>query len=95
MTAQFDQAQTLVKHGTGDGGFHHPNVTQHPRHTIFLPIKTTVYQRVVIDQRSGPRAPRPTAYAVYAGHRYARELDAPDIGDAVPFKRELTELAEL
>jgi dimethylamine/trimethylamine dehydrogenase len=38
-------------------------------------------------------APGPIAYAVYAGHRYARELDAPDIGDAVPFKRELTELA--
>jgi dimethylamine/trimethylamine dehydrogenase len=40
-------------------------------------------------------APGPIAYAVYAGHRYARELDAPDIGDAVPFKRELTELAEV
>ena len=39
-------------------------------------------------------APGPIAYAVYAGHRYARELDVPDIGDAVPFKRELTELAE-
>ncbi len=39
-------------------------------------------------------APGPIAYAVYAGHRYARELDGPDIGDAVPFKRELTELAE-
>jgi dimethylamine/trimethylamine dehydrogenase len=38
-------------------------------------------------------APGPIAYAVYAGHRYARELDAPDIGDAVPFKREVTELA--
>jgi dimethylamine/trimethylamine dehydrogenase len=40
-------------------------------------------------------APGPIAYAVYTGHRYARELDAPDIGDAVPFKRELTELAPL
>jgi dimethylamine/trimethylamine dehydrogenase len=40
-------------------------------------------------------APGPIAYAVYAGHRYARELDAPDIGDAVPFKRELTGLAEV
>jgi dimethylamine/trimethylamine dehydrogenase len=39
-------------------------------------------------------APGPIAYAVYAGHRYARELDTPDIGDAVPFKRELTALAE-
>ncbi len=40
-------------------------------------------------------APGPIAYAVYAGHRDARELDAPDTGDAVPFKRELTELAAL
>jgi dimethylamine/trimethylamine dehydrogenase len=40
-------------------------------------------------------APGPIAYAVYAGHRYARELDAPNIGDAVPFRRELTALAEL
>ncbi len=40
-------------------------------------------------------APGPIAYAIYAGHRYARELDGPDIGDAVPFKREVTELAPL
>ena len=43
----------------------------------------------------GACAPGPIAYAVYAGHRYARELDSPDIGDAVPFKREVTELAEI
>jgi len=38
-------------------------------------------------------APGPIAWATYAGHRYARELDAPDIGDAMPFRRELAELA--
>jgi dimethylamine/trimethylamine dehydrogenase len=38
-------------------------------------------------------APSTIAAAVYAGRRYAEELDAPDIGDALPFKRELTELA--
>jgi dimethylamine/trimethylamine dehydrogenase len=38
-------------------------------------------------------APAPIAWATYAGHRYAEELDAPDIGDAVPFKRELARLA--
>jgi dimethylamine/trimethylamine dehydrogenase len=38
-------------------------------------------------------APAPIAWATYAGHRYAEELDAPDIGDAVPFKRELAQLA--
>ena len=32
-------------------------------------------------------APGFIAHAVYSGHRYARELDAPEIGDAVPFKR--------
>ena len=37
-------------------------------------------------------APSTIAAAVYAGRRYAEELDAPDIGDALPFKRELTEL---
>ena len=35
------------------------------------------------------RAPSTIAAAVYAGHRAARELDAPDCGDAVPFDREL------
>ena len=39
-------------------------------------------------------APAPIAWATYAGHRYARELDMPDIGDALPFRREVTALAE-
>lgn len=38
-------------------------------------------------------APGPIAWATYAGHRYARELDAPDPGDALPFRREVTALA--
>jgi len=38
-------------------------------------------------------APAPIAWATYAGHRYAEELDAPDIGDAVPFRRELAQLS--
>ncbi|MCY4259730.1 MAG: FAD-dependent oxidoreductase, partial [Rhodobacteraceae bacterium] len=38
-------------------------------------------------------APGPIAWAVYAGHRYARELDSEDIGDALPFRREITALA--
>jgi dimethylamine/trimethylamine dehydrogenase len=40
-------------------------------------------------------APGIIAAAVYAGHRYARELDGPEAGDDPPFKRELTELAAL
>jgi dimethylamine/trimethylamine dehydrogenase len=38
-------------------------------------------------------APGPIAWATYAGHRYARELDEPDRGDALSFRREITELA--
>jgi dimethylamine/trimethylamine dehydrogenase len=37
-------------------------------------------------------SPAPIAWATYAGHRYARELDTPDIGDALPFRREVTQL---
>ena len=37
-------------------------------------------------------SPAPIAWATYAGHRYARELDMPDIGDALPFRREITQL---
>ncbi len=37
-------------------------------------------------------APGPIAWATYAGHRYARELDMADIGDALPFRREVVAL---
>ena len=37
-------------------------------------------------------APAPIAWAVYAGRRYGEELDAPGIGDALPFRREIAEL---
>jgi dimethylamine/trimethylamine dehydrogenase len=37
-------------------------------------------------------SPSTIAAAVYSGHRYAREMDAPPRGDAVPFKRELMAL---
>lgn len=38
-------------------------------------------------------APGPIAWATYAGHNYARMLDMPDIGDDLPFRREITELS--
>ncbi len=38
-------------------------------------------------------APEPIAWATYAGHRFARELDGEDIRDALPFRREIAELA--
>ena len=41
-------------------------------------------------------APATIAHAVYAGRRYAEELDGPPVtGDEVPFRRELTELHPL
>ncbi|MEL6423598.1 MAG: FAD-dependent oxidoreductase [Pseudomonadota bacterium] len=40
-------------------------------------------------------APAPIAWAVYAGRRYAEELDAPDVGDALPFRREVAALSTL
>jgi dimethylamine/trimethylamine dehydrogenase len=40
-------------------------------------------------------APGPIAWATYAGHRYARELDEPDPGDALPFRREVTALGSM
>jgi dimethylamine/trimethylamine dehydrogenase len=39
-------------------------------------------------------APGPIAWATYAGHGYARSLDAADIGDALPFRREVAGLSE-
>lgn len=35
-------------------------------------------------------APGPIAWATYAGHRYARELDTTIEQDALPFRREIT-----
>ena len=40
------------------------------------------------------QSPAPIAWATYAGHRYARELDEPDRGDEVPFRREIAGLAQ-
>jgi dimethylamine/trimethylamine dehydrogenase len=37
-------------------------------------------------------APGPIAWATYAGRRYAEELDADPIGDALPFQREIAAL---
>ena len=37
-------------------------------------------------------APAPIAWATYAGRRYAEELDEPDRGDALSFRRESAEL---
>lgn len=68
-----------------------------PDNTLFLELQNRQSEweeagiksvRVIGDAE----APAPIAWATYAGHRYARELDAIDIGDALPFKREVTQL---
>jgi dimethylamine/trimethylamine dehydrogenase len=38
-------------------------------------------------------SPAPIAWATYAGHRYASELDGEERGDALPFRREIAQLA--
>jgi len=48
-----------------------------------------------VDAIGDARGPATIAHAVYAGHRYARELDGPDPGDGPPFRRELPALAAL
>jgi len=40
-------------------------------------------------------APAPIAWATYAGHRFARELDEKITADAVPFRREITQLHDV
>jgi dimethylamine/trimethylamine dehydrogenase len=40
-------------------------------------------------------APGPIAWATYAGHRYARELDEPSSPEALPFRREVTALQDM
>lgn len=42
-----------------------------------------------IDVIGDARAPAPIAWATYAGHRYARELDGVDGADSLPFRREV------
>jgi dimethylamine/trimethylamine dehydrogenase len=39
-------------------------------------------------------SPAPIAWATYAGHRYASELDSEERGDALPFRREVAQLAK-
>ena len=39
-------------------------------------------------------APAAIAWATYAGHRYAEELDEPELGDRLPFRREVAGLKD-
>ncbi|WP_138934458.1 FAD-dependent oxidoreductase [Roseovarius arcticus] len=46
-----------------------------------------------IERIGDANAPAPIAWATYAGHRFARELDVTRAQDELPFRREVTELA--
>ncbi len=46
-----------------------------------------------VDVIGDANAPAAIAWATYAGHRYAEELDEPDIGDALPFRREVAKIS--
>jgi dimethylamine/trimethylamine dehydrogenase len=70
-----------------------------PNDQLYLDLKTRENEwaaagiktvRVVGDAN----APAAIAWATYAGHRYAEELDEPDIGDRLPFKREIARLED-
>ena len=65
-----------------------------PNDTLYHEIKARDWQAAGIESLKligDAAAPGPIAWATYAGRRYAEELDAPDIGDALPFRRELAE----
>jgi dimethylamine/trimethylamine dehydrogenase len=71
-----------------------------PRDTLYLDLLARRSDWVAAGIASvkligDANAPGLIAAAVYAGHRYAQELDAPDIGDALPFKRDIAELSPL
>jgi dimethylamine/trimethylamine dehydrogenase len=68
-----------------------------PNEQVYLDLMAAPEKLVAAGIRSVMRigdglAPGTIAAAVYGGHRYARELDAPEVGDGPPFKRELPAL---
>ena len=45
-------------------------------------------------QKFDANAPAAIAWATYAGHRFAEELDAEPLGDQLPFRREVARLKD-
>ncbi|MGE0118887.1 MAG: FAD-dependent oxidoreductase [Dongiaceae bacterium] len=71
-----------------------------PRDDLYLDLKARRDDWAAAGIRSvrligDAHAPGTIAAAVYAGHRYAQELDAPESSDAPPFKRDIVSLAPL
>jgi dimethylamine/trimethylamine dehydrogenase len=62
-----------------------------PDDTLYLALKgSSAFQS--IKAIGDANAPAAIAWATYAGHRYAEELDAEPPGDALPFRREVAAL---
>ena len=68
-----------------------------PQDALYHDLKSRDWQGAGIASLSligDAAAPGPIAWATYAGRRYAEELDQPDRGDALSFRREITALME-
>jgi dimethylamine/trimethylamine dehydrogenase len=68
-----------------------------PRDEIYLDLKASEANWADHGIKSvkligDANAPAAIAWATYAGHRYAEELDQPDPGDRLPFRREVAAL---
>jgi dimethylamine/trimethylamine dehydrogenase len=66
-----------------------------PKDGLYHEVRALDWQRAGIRSVKligDAAAPGPIAWATYAGRRYAEELDEPDRGDALSFRREIAEL---
>ncbi len=69
-----------------------------PREELWLALKDRRDDWAASGIRSAQpigdcHAPATIAHAVHAGHRFGRELDEPERGDELPFRRELSQLS--
>ncbi|MFT3988245.1 FAD-dependent oxidoreductase [Aestuariivirga sp.] len=70
-----------------------------PDESVFLDLKTRQAEWadsgiLSVKAIGDAQAPAAIAWATYAGHRYAEELDEPDQGDALPFRREVARVKD-
>jgi dimethylamine/trimethylamine dehydrogenase len=69
--------------------------SRRPNDALFHDLKARDWQSAGIASLKligDAAAPGPIAWATYAGRRYAEELDSPDRGDALSFRREIAGL---
>ena len=64
-----------------------------PNDTLYQTLRQSGHAGIQSLKLIGDAAtPGPIAWATYAGRRYAEELDQPDRGDALSFRREIAAL---